>query len=222
MSSSRPCVVLISPPDLLPTLEESIEAGSELLVFSDVEALRALEVISRRRPDFVVIERAFSKTPRGAAFINRIRADPTLIASVVRVAGPESVDEPSSAERATAAPTPAQKPTGPLDPRGTRRMPRFRMAGPVEIVADGNIATIVDLSTIGAQIVSSAVLKPNQKLRVILADDQGTVRCSALVAWASFEIPAKSGPHYRAGVEFVDADSEGVAAFCRRHRVDEP
>jgi hypothetical protein len=200
-------------------LEESIEAGSELLVFSDAEALRALEVISRRRPDIVVVERGFAKTPRGAALLNRITADPTLSKSVVRVVAPGSANDPKDAERAVVAPAVS---AGPLDQRGTRRMPRFRMASRVEIVADGNIATIIDLSTIGAQIVSSVILKPNQKLRMILADDQGTVRCSALVAWASFEIPAKSDPHYRAGVEFIDADSDAVSAFCRRHRVDEP
>jgi hypothetical protein len=38
------------------------------------------------------------------------------------------------------------------------------------------------------------------------------------VAWASFEIPPKDGPRYRAGIEFVDADAEALEAFCIRHK----
>ena len=38
------------------------------------------------------------------------------------------------------------------------------------------------------------------------------------IAWAFFEIPPKGGPQYRAGVNFVDADSDAVGAFCLRHK----
>jgi hypothetical protein len=44
------------------------------------------------------------------------------------------------------------------------------------------------------------------------------VRFSAIVAWASFEIPPKSGPQYRAGINFVDANPPALEAFCARHR----
>jgi hypothetical protein len=38
------------------------------------------------------------------------------------------------------------------------------------------------------------------------------------VAWASFEIPPKDGPRYRAGIEFVDADATALEGFCNRHK----
>jgi len=41
------------------------------------------------------------------------------------------------------------------------------------------------------------------------------------VAWASFEIPPKSNPRYRAGIEFLDAETEAVGAFCLRHKARE-
>jgi hypothetical protein len=44
------------------------------------------------------------------------------------------------------------------------------------------------------------------------------VRFNASVAWASFEIPPRSDPRYRAGLEFLDADQGAVGAFCVRHR----
>jgi hypothetical protein len=88
----------------------------------------------------------------------------------------------------------------------------------IEVLVDGRSAALVDLSTIGAQVVSSNVLKPNQRIRVVLTDDQGSVRFNALVAWAAFEIPPKSGPRYRAGLEFLDASENAVDAYCSRHK----
>ena len=86
------------------------------------------------------------------------------------------------------------------------------------MLLDGNAAKLVDLSTVGAQVMSPTILKPNQRVRMALADDQGALRFNATVAWASFEIPPKGGPQYRAGVDFVDANSDGVDAFCLRHK----
>jgi hypothetical protein len=220
LSKSRSCIVLIGPPELLPTLKRSTN-DSEVLTFSEADALRALEVISRRRPDSIIVEQTFAKTPRGAALINRVKADPTLTHSVIRIEGPEPGEvttAPVPAASEETAGGPAAGPPAPLDQRGTRRRPRYRLAGQVEIVTDGNVATVVDLSTIGAQIVSGVILRPNQKLRVSLTDDKATIRFSAIVAWASFEIPPKSGPRYRAGLEFVDADAEVLESFCQRHK----
>ena len=114
--------------------------------------------------------------------------------------------------------TTAATPVAPLDQRGTRRAPRFRIAPNVDVVIDGNTAVLIDLSNIGAQVVSPSVLKPNQRVRMALADDNGNVRFNAVVAWASFEIPPQSGPRYRAGIEFVDADRKSVDAFRARHQ----
>jgi hypothetical protein len=212
--------VLIGAPEVVPGLKKSIDPNAEVLTFADVDALRALEVISRRRPDIVIAEKTFAATPRGAALINRIKADPTLIKSEIRVVGPKPTDVRvvSAGESSVAVSEPAAAPVAPLDQRGTRRAPRYKIAGLVEIVADGNVATVVDLSTIGAQIVSAIILKPNQKVRMILTDDASTIRFAAIVAWASFEIPPKDGPRYRAGIEFVDADAEALEAFCIRHK----
>jgi hypothetical protein len=103
-----------------------------------------------------------------------------------------------------------------LDYRGTRRAPRFRVADGTEAQIDGALATVIDLSTHGAQIVSPVPLKPQQQLRMVLADDLGVVKFAASVAWAFFEIP-KGVSRYRAGVEFKEADGKAVDAFRRRH-----
>ena len=89
---------------------------------------------------------------------------------------------------------------------------------------DGNAATLVDLSTVGAQVVSPTILKPNQRVRMALPDDQRQRRAfNAAVAWASFEIPPKSGPalprrHRRSSTP----TTRPVDAFCDRHKTREP
>jgi hypothetical protein len=37
------------------------------------------------------------------------------------------------------------------------------------------------------------------------------------VAWAAFEMP-KSGPRYRAGIEFFDAETDSVDRFMSQHK----
>ena len=114
---------------------------------------------------------------------------------------------------------PAAKPSAaPIDLRGTRRAERFRLASTIEIVVDGTPATLIDVSVIGAQVVSPSPLKPNQRVRISLNDDQASVRLRGSVAWASFEIQPKGGPRYRAGIQFVDPDQNAIEAFCDRHR----
>jgi len=202
-------------------------ATDEIVAFSDAEANLALEEILRRRPHAVELERHFAATPRGAALINRIKADPTLEQSELRVVSHDGdfARVVPRAASATLTPAPAvailetvAEVEPALDQRGTRRAPRFRIAGEMGVHLDGNPATLVDLSTVGAQVISPTILKPKQRVRVALTDDHGTMRFNAAIAWAFFEIPANHPPHYRAGVDFVDADSFAVGAFCLRHK----
>jgi hypothetical protein len=222
---SQPCIVLIAAPDLLPELiERARQTDAELLTFPDTDALRALDAITRRRPRLVALERQFATTPRGAALINRIKADPTLTESEIRVVshdatyGRPAVSDSGIPPQTVAEPETAARPARPLDQTGTRRAPRYTMAKPVEILVDGNVAMIVNASVIGAQVLSATSLKPNQRVRVALSDATGTERFNAVVAWAAFEIPPGTAPRYRAGLEFIDADPAPVAAFCNRHK----
>ncbi len=206
-----PCTVLIAAPDLLGALKPRIESdGVELLAFTNTEALRALEVISTRRPQAVALEREFAATARGAALINRIKADPALSGCEIRVV---SLTEEARVAATVPSTTPASV-SVPLDADGTRLAPRYTMAEGLQIVIDRNPATLVDLSIGGAQVLSPTVLKPNQKVRLTLTDDQGTLRVNGSVAWATFEIP----PRYRAGIEFLDAEANAIEAFALRHR----
>lgn len=80
-----PAAVLIASSDLLPALEQRAAAGGPALRFSDAQPLEALEAITLHRPSLVVLERFFAATPRGAALINRIKADPGCANAEIRV-----------------------------------------------------------------------------------------------------------------------------------------
>lgn len=230
--------VLIAAPDLLPALKARLaDENHELLAFRDSEALRALEVITTRRPPLVLLERKFGSSPRGTALINRIKADPSLVDTEIRIIAPDGHVEPvepsstaagksegkaESKVAGDAVPVPSEvqsksQAASPLDYRGTRRAPRFRLSDTREILVDGNRGTLIDLSTRGAQLVTATVLKPNQRVRISLADEDRPIRCSATVVWASFEIPAGSTPRYRAGLDFLEPDAGALEAFIRRH-----
>jgi hypothetical protein len=225
-------LVLIAAAELLPAMKARLAAdATDVVAFSDTEALRALEVITTRRPRQVILERRFASTPRGAALINRIKADPLLIETAIKIvpfdsATPEALPgtaasaAPARPASAAAAKAPAPPPPlGPeLDFRGTRLAPRFRIAGTRDILVDGNRASLVDLSTRGAQLLMVTILKPNQRVRISLSDDEGSVRAAATVVWAAFEIPKGESPRYRAGLEFVDPDTAGIEGYIRRNK----
>jgi hypothetical protein len=203
---------MVAASDLLPGLKERAGVnGGELLTFTDAEALTALQTIMKRRPHVIALERMFAVTPRGAALINRIKADPSLRQAEIRVMSHNS-DYTRVVPRAAPPGAPA------LDQRGTRRAPRFTMAEHTVVALDGKSGTIIDLSTVGAQVVSPGGLKPNQRVAVALIDETTQVKFSASVAWTSFEMSPSGAPRYRAGINFEDADPAAVDAFCARHK----
>jgi len=229
-------VILIAEADQLDALKGRTEY-SDAQAFTDAETPAALEAIITGRPDIVAIERLFAKKSRGAALINRIKADTSLETVEIRIVSAESgAAKPagrggSAAATATAAAamggsdksggtaTAVAAPPVALDQKGTRRAQRFKIIEGIEVLIDGNPAMLVDLSTVGAQVVSGTLLKPNQRVRLSFTENMKQVRFSAGVAWSAFELP-KAGPRYRAGIEFFDADPEAVGRFCDTNRAD--
>ena len=209
--SSDACVVVIGPAGTLPALSQKTAPLGEVLAFADGDARKALQAIAQRKPAVFVLERLFAATPRGAALINRVKADSSLTDTEIRVLAHDS-------DYSRVSPRKAPPQAQPLDQRGTRRAPRFRI-GPNGLASiDAVKGALADLSTIGAQLVTTLQVKPGQNVRVTLDDKAGSVRFNAVVMWASFEIPPKGAPRYRAGLEFADADATAVEAFIGRHK----
>lgn len=227
--------VVIAATNLMPSLRERLKAEGDLLAFADTEPIQALQTILEERPALIVLERLFAATPRGAALINRIKTDPQLGHAEVRVMShtgdysrqvskPSRVQSPAQVGAGPGVDLPdAPEPAAPaprLDWQGTRRAERFRVRPGVEIQLDGNPAGVVDLSIVGVQVLSPTILRPNQKVRVSIPNDDFVMRFRGSVAWAKFELPkANDPPRYRAGVDFADADADALDDYCGKIKV---
>ncbi len=233
--------VVIAASNLMPALRDRLESEGELLAFADTEPIQSLQAILSHKPNLIVLERLFAATPRGAALLKRIKSEPQLAHSEVRVMS-HTGDYTRVVKQATLeAPAPeplptmavgrepsahggaaitAEEPPRQLDWHGTRRAPRYRIRQGVEIQLDGNPAQVIDLSVIGAQVISPTILRPNQRVRISVPTDDFMMRFRGSIAWAKFELPKPTEPpRYRAGVEFVDADAAAMGDYCTRHKL---
>jgi CheY-like chemotaxis protein len=236
--------VIIAALNLTPSLCERLGDEGELLTFADTEPIQALQTILEQRPRLIVLERLFAATPRGAALINRIKTDPQVSQAEIRVmshtgdytrvvsrgsgsaeaAAESAIGSPPSAvsvePSAHEAPVATVDAPRQLDWHGTRRAARFRIRQGVEIQLDGNPANLVDLSVMGAQVISATILRPNQRVRISVPTDDFVMRFRGAVAWAKFELPKPTEPpRYRAGVEFADADAAAMDEYCSKFKL---
>lgn len=97
----------------------------------------------------------------------------------------------------------------PLDMSGTRRAPRFPIMEGVQVEIDGKPVALVNLSVVGAQVVSRASLKPNERVIFVFSDEGRQVRVKSRVASVWLEI-VQGNAQYRAGIEFLNADPKGL------------
>lgn len=91
---------------------------------------------------------------------------------------------------------------------GVRRAARHKLHE--RVFLDGGAATVLDISTIGAHIVSSSPVKPRQRVRVSLRDGDRALTGTAV--WVQLELP-REGPRYSAGIEFVPAAAATLAEY---------
>ena len=218
-------IVLIGPADALPGLQSRLDPAAEVQSFTESEALEALDYIIRTKPGLIALQDDFSATSRGMALINRIKDDPNLSTCEVRVLARDAAQNRVAVKRGGQASGPAvavDEPKPALDVRGTRRAPRIRIKDGVEVAVDGNPAALIDLSSVGVQVVSSTVLKPNQRVRVTIGEGKAAIRCSGAIAWAAFEMPKGMPTRYRAGIDFgTTADVDALGGFAKKNKKDE-
>jgi hypothetical protein len=98
--------------------------------------------------------------------------------------------------------------------RQARRVP---IHDGVSVLLNGVASALVDLSTLGAQVVSPSAVYPNRSVRIVLPLDEGDLSCLARIVWARIEPEQDAVVRYRAGLEFTEADKEAVQRFVTRH-----
>jgi hypothetical protein len=215
-SALKPTVVIIASPELAQAFNRRLAADPAVVVFDASASLRALETIRQHRPMVVLLDASFAITARGAVLVQAIKADRSLASLKLRVLS-NDVDLMRGLLQREATPAEALLTHSPsLERIGTRSSVRMVIRDAVHVTANGEPSRLVDLSTTGAQVVTNRRMRPEQQVRLTLDDGSAQSRLNGVVAWAVAE-PAGARLQYRAGLRFVDPDTEVLGAFCRKH-----
>jgi chromosome segregation ATPase len=130
---------------------------------------------------------------------------------------PRSVADTPPQATVASAEVAVKKPK-PVYPGPARQTERFRVPDGVTALLDGTPSTLVDVSRAGVQILSTQALRPNQRVRLQLPKEGGTVPCMGRVIWALFELPSpQAPPRYRSGILFTEVDVAALDAFLARY-----
>jgi PilZ domain len=169
----------------------------------------AMALIGEAQPEVVVIEQAAAASGAGSTLMDRLHNDRYLRGTEVRLLPPDRAADLVSSGPGDLDPQAWLNGLAEaLPPRPERRAPRVRLLEDEQAFIDGQPATLIDLSAVGAQVRSHTVLKPRQRIRVVLPPQRGSIKAVAVVAWSTFEIGPT--PTYRAGVAFTRAIPDPV------------
>jgi hypothetical protein len=165
----------------------------------------AMEIIREAQPDIVVIEQAVAANGPGSTLMHRLHDERYLRGTEVRLLPPDrAADLMSSGCPGDVNPQDWLNALAhALPSRPERRAARVRLPADEQALLDGQPVTLIDLSAVGAQVRSHTVLKPRQRIRLVLPPERGSVRAVAVVAWSTFEMSPT--PTYRAGIAFTRA-----------------
>jgi hypothetical protein len=102
-----------------------------------------------------------------------------------------------------------------------RQARRVKMREDIEVTLDGSASSLVDMSSLGAQVVSPLALRPNRVVKMTMRGGESAVACKVRVMWARFEQPqGTAAAQYRVGVKFTDLEPKAVDGFMAKHGIE--
>jgi hypothetical protein len=235
---SEVCVV-VADPTRMPAIRLGMLLRGRAQYFTTANLAAAVECARNHEAKLVAVDALWAQSALGLSFIERIEKLAIAGGEVRLIARLEGrwvtvARDPSSIAVNPSAQVPAAKPASSMVMApsrtvvaaqmvvaSTRRAPRFEVRDPVDAVVESGSATLVDISVLGAQVVSAPVLRPNQKIKVALPDTGDMLHVMAHVKWSNFE-PSASAAHYRAGLEFSGAAQQALEDYRLRHCAADP
>jgi hypothetical protein len=223
----------------MPAIRAGLHVPGRAMHITSGNLASAMDSIRNFQPKLVAVDALFAQTLTGAAFIERVEklaiADGE-IRLIVRIEGSwvttsrgqsTGVVVPSAPAIIAVSPPSVAAASAPVTAAqiaavSTRRAPRFLVRDPLDVVVENGSAALIDISILGAQVVSGPVLRPNQKIKIALPDSRDMLHVMAHVAWSTFEKPQLADAQYRAGIEFTGAAQEALEDYRRRHCADDP
>jgi hypothetical protein len=209
--------IVIADATRMSEVSKGLQLPGRALLFTADNLGSALESIRTQQPKLVAVDVVFAQTPSGTAFVDRVEKLAISGADIRLVAHLEG--RWTTMHRAVRSAVIDTQKVG----LSTRRAPRFLVRDPLKAVVEGGTASLVDISILGAQVVSQPVLRPNQKIKLALPDTSDVLRLTAQVAWSMYQKPKpEMDAYYRAGIEFTDAAQQMLEDYRRRHCAENP
>jgi hypothetical protein len=203
-ASSHPCTLFIGSEPLLEAWSARAKSVETVIPVAHTDLSQALEMIGSKRPDVVVIEQAVAASGSGSALMARLHNERYERGIEIRLLPAERAADLMSSEPGDVHPQVWLSVLAePLPARPQRRATRVRARDDEQAFIDGAPVTLLDVSSSGLQVRSTIVLRPKQRVRVVLPPERGAVKTAAVVAWSTFEIGPT--PQYRAGIAFTNA-----------------
>ena len=203
-NGAHPCTVLIGSEPLVAAWNARAGKGSHVISLVHTDVSQALETIGTKRPEIVVIEQAVATTGPGSTLMARLHTERYTRGIEVRLLPPERALDLMSSEPGDVHPQVwLTVMANPLPARPQRRAARIKTAENEAALVDGTPVRLLDLSASGAQVYSTIVLKPQQRVKFVLSPERGSIKTTGVVAWSTFEMAPT--PRYRAGIAFAAA-----------------
>jgi hypothetical protein len=215
MARSTRSTFVITRPEAVAPLRTNLEDDGQIFVLDGTDDARTLQLLHEHAPDVVALDRRFLESRAGREFVGRLRDVAEHKRIDLRMFSGLDLRKPSGASaRAMLAAA-----CHPLPEGIGRRVERIPMGDGVAGLVSGASLVVVDLSVLGAQVISPGLLRPKQQIALRLLDTQGELRIKAAIAWSQLERSAVTQqPQYRAGLEFTAADPNALQRYCRDHR----
>jgi hypothetical protein len=201
MSPTPGSAIILVRPDFLARMRQYFKVDPSISIFDASEIIPPVNAVSARAQMLLVVERVFGEIPAGIEFLDRFR-DANATAEI-RVLNNDPGGTPSVLQQAVTHPAhltlrSASQPIGRVT---GRRALRVQMPAHAAAVINGMSVKLVNVSPLGAQVISPAVLRPGERVSARLP---GNPRLHGTVVWCAFELSAETHkPEYRAGLSFA-------------------
>jgi len=224
--------VVIADVTRMAAIRSGLRLPGRVVQFTNLTLSSALDAIKRDEPKLVAIDALLVQTQQGQGFIKCVESlakAGCAVRLIVRGNRAWTTTEHDVQRQTDASPIDCDA-AAPCPPSvvaataaaNTRRAPRFPMLDSLNAAVEGFQASLVNISVLGAQLVSQPVLRPGQTIRIALPDDNEMLRLTAHVAWSTFQQTKLGTTVYRAGVAFTDAAQETLDDYCRRYGAENP
>ena len=201
MSSTPGSAIILVRPDFLARMRQHFEADPSISIFDASEIVPPVNVVSARAQMLLVVERVFAEIPAGTDFLDRFRE--TNATAEIRVLNNDPGGAPSVLLQPMTHPAHlalrgASQPIGRVT---GRRALRVQMPAHATATINGVSVKLVNVSPLGAQVISPSVLRPGERVSARLP---GNRPLRGTVIWCAFELsPETHKPEYRAGLSFA-------------------